>query len=278
MGRFSGKSVCYVRFGCAVESRSGFKKIRRMGGRYGSKRRDRKGICDSVGRKGLNVVLIARNLDKTEAVARDISTRFNIQTKVISLDIGKMGPENVHQMRNELQNLNIALLVNNAGTAAGVGNFLTTGSDEDVAGIVNLNARGVVMISRAVLPLMIAKKKGEKRYVINVGAIFGGVNPSPGLTVYGATKAFLDSFSIALHHEYKDQGIFVQSYIPGATKTSLMFKELEGHPLVAMPEQAVAGALAHLGLRSRTYGHWKTALCGWYHSWKNVNEAYIPHV
>lgn len=59
------------------------------------------------------------------------------------------------------------------------------------------------------MPLMVPQKKGERRYVVNVGAILGGACPSPGVAVYGATKAFLDSFSQALNHEYSGLGISV---------------------------------------------------------------------
>jgi short-subunit dehydrogenase len=66
-------------------------------------------------------------------------------------------------------------------------------------------------MTRAVLPMMLNRKTGYQKYVINVGGLLGGVNPSAGFAIYGATKAFNDSFSQALHKEYKDSGIFVQA-------------------------------------------------------------------
>jgi len=131
-------------------------------------------------------------------------------------------------------------------------------TDEEAANIVNLNARSLVMMTRAVLPMMMNRKTGYAKYVINVGGIFGGASPSAGFAIYGATKAFNDSFSRALHKEYKNSGIFVQSLIPGATQTKLLPDKWQKHGVSV--SDVVTNSFNQLGLRSRTFGHWKHAL------------------
>ncbi|OQV19651.1 putative Very-long-chain 3-oxoacyl-CoA reductase [Hypsibius exemplaris] len=237
------------------------------------------GSSDGIGKefafqlaaKGLNVVLVSRTIDKLEGVAREISARYNVQTKIIAIDLSKMGPHNVPQLQEELKDLDIALLVNSAGTFAGPGKFLSTpASHEDAANIVNLNCRALIMMSRAVLPLMLNRKTGYSKYVINVGAVFGGVVPAGGFAIYGATKAFVDSFSRSLHKEYKDSGIFVQSFLPGPTITKMLSEKYQKD---AVPTtDVVAAALNQLGFRSRTFGHWKHALLGTYMSTQSVVE------
>ncbi|OQV19650.1 Fibroblast growth factor receptor 2 [Hypsibius exemplaris] len=212
-----------------------------------------------VAQKGLNVVLVARTIEKLEGVAREITARFNVQTKIIAIDLAKMGPHNVPQMQDELKDLDIALLVNCAGRMTGPGKTLENpATDEEAANLVNLNCRSLIMMTRAVLPLMQNRKSGHSRYVINVSGILGGVAPVGGFAIYSATKAFTDSFSRALHKEYKDSGIFVQSLIPGATTTKLLPEKMQKHGSPA--SAVVSNSLAQLGLRSRTHGYWKHAI------------------
>jgi short-subunit dehydrogenase len=59
---------------------------------------------------------------------------------------------------------------------------------------------------------MVSRINDNTKYVINVGGIFGGINPCAGFAVYGATKAFVDSFSRALHKEYSGSSIHVQVF------------------------------------------------------------------
>ncbi|XP_055343019.1 uncharacterized protein LOC129591408 [Paramacrobiotus metropolitanus] len=238
-----------------------------------------------LAQKGLNIVLIARSIDKLEGVAREITAKYNVQTKIIAIDLSKMGPHNVPQMQEELKDLNIAILVNSAGALGSIGKFLTTGSDEEVANIINLNARATVMMSRAVMPLLISKKQpNQKKYVIMVGAILGGARPAPGAAVYGATKAFMDSFAQAVHHEYKGQNICVQSFIPGATKTKMLPLSMHKSNMVPTPNEVVTASLAQLGVRSRTFGHWKhgimllTIMASRFHFGYSGNLPLVPQI
>lgn len=170
-----------------------------------------------------------------------------------------MGPQNVPQMQDELKDLDIALLVNCAGAMGPGGRFLDNPlTDEEAAQIVNLNNRSLVMMTRAVMPLMLNRKTKESKYIINVGAILGGHLPAAGQALYGASKAFIDSFSQALHAEYSEIGICVQSFIPGATQTKMLPESFMKHGVP--PADVVASSLSQLGWSSRTFGHWRHAL------------------
>ncbi|GAU93110.1 hypothetical protein RvY_05097 [Ramazzottius varieornatus] len=208
--------------------------------------------------KGLNIVLIARSLEKLEGLAREITAKYNVQTKIIAIDLSKMGHQNVPQMQDELKDLDIAVLVNCAGVLGSGGRFLETPpTDEDAAQMVNLNNRSLVMMTRAIMPMMLNRKTKESKYIINVGGLLGGHMPAAGYALYGATRAFTDSFSRALHVEYSESGISVQSLLPGATQTNMVAEQIQKY---AVPTaDVVSSSLAQLGWSSRTFGHWRHA-------------------
>jgi len=114
----------------------------------------------------------------------------------------------------------VSLLVNNAGFGlAGRAAALDTGRQR---AMIDLNCGTLVDLALAVLPDMLAKKHGS---ILNVAST-GAFQPGPGFAVYFATKAFVLSFSEALHEEVRDQGVTVCALCPGPTATE--FGEVAG--------------------------------------------------
>ncbi|KFO63520.1 Estradiol 17-beta-dehydrogenase 12, partial [Corvus brachyrhynchos] len=116
----------------------------------------------------------------------------------------------------------------------------------------------LLQMTRLVLPSMLERSKGV---ILNISSATG-MYPSPLLTLYSATKAFVDFFSQCLHAEYKSKGIIVQSVLPYyvATKMSKIRKPTLDKP---SPETYVRAALGTVGLQSRTNGYLPHALMGW---------------
>ncbi|GCB74213.1 hypothetical protein scyTo_0003301 [Scyliorhinus torazame] len=125
------------------------------------------------------------------------------------------------------------------------------------ASAVNLPFR-IGWMTRMVLPAMVNRSKGIILNVSSASALY----PVPLLTLYSATKAFVDLFSQALHVEYQSKGIIVQSVLPFfvATKMSKIRKPTLAKP---SPETYVKAALNTVGLQMQTNGYLPHAVMGW---------------
>ena len=109
--------------------------------------------------------------------------------------------------------LNIDLLVNNAGFGTR-GRFDQLPLDREIEQI-DLNITALVALTRLWLPDMIAARRGT---IINVASA-AGFQAVPHMATYAATKAFVVSFSLALHYELDGTGVGVMALCPGATRT-----------------------------------------------------------
>ena len=104
----------------------------------------------------------------------------------------------------------VDVLVNNAGLALGLGPRNAPISPTGTS-MIDTNCKGVVYLTRALLPGMVARKRG---HVINLGSVAGSY-PYPGGNVYGATKAFVHQFSLNLRSDLHGTGVRVTCIEPG---------------------------------------------------------------
>jgi short-subunit dehydrogenase len=109
----------------------------------------------------------------------------------------------------------IEILINNAG--AGLGGSFIDQSAEAVRGNVALNTTAVVRLAHAIAPRLVATGTGS---IINLGSVVG-LAPEFGMSVYGATKAFVLFLSQGLALELGPKGVYVQAVLPAATRTEL---------------------------------------------------------
>jgi short-subunit dehydrogenase len=107
----------------------------------------------------------------------------------------------------------IDLVVNNAGFGSG-GQFHTLDADR-LAAEIELNVTALTKISNAALAAMVPRGRG---FLLNVSSV-ASFQPSPGLAVYAATKAYVTSLTEALHEEMRGTGVHVSALCPGLTKT-----------------------------------------------------------
>ncbi|XP_073178361.1 very-long-chain 3-oxoacyl-CoA reductase-like isoform X2 [Lepidochelys kempii] len=145
-----------------------------------------------LAKRGLNVVLISRSLQKLKQVAAEIEEQHGQSTRVIEADFTQ-GPEIYDSIQTALQGLEIGILVNNVGMtyAAEPVNFLDIPNiEKTLSDIVNCNMLSVAKMTRIVLPQMLSRKKGV---VINLSSE-AGRHPHPVATVYSATKSVLPLF------------------------------------------------------------------------------------
>ncbi|XP_001633507.2 very-long-chain 3-oxoacyl-CoA reductase-B [Nematostella vectensis] len=224
------------------------------------------GCTDGIGRcyaeklagRGLNIVLISRSLEKLKQVQQHIESQFYVQTKIIVKDFG--GNAELYQdLDEQLSNLDIGILVNNVGMASMINRFADL-KIEDCWKMLNVNALSAVMMTHIVLPGMLSRQRGV---VVNVSSLVGS-DPMPLMSVYYATKAFLDFFSSCLHSEYSSKGIFVQCVRPAFVATKMTgMRNKPGTALTPTADQYVEQALGTIGVEQRTSGFWSHSLMAW---------------
>ena len=170
--------------------------------------------ADRFARRGNDLVLVARDRQRMEALAARLRQETGVAIDIIQADL---------TLRDELakvetrlrEDSRIGILVNNAGTALG-GSFIDQKTD-DVALLVALNTTALVRLASAVAPRFAEAGEGA---IINIASVVGLV-PEFGLTVYGATKAFALFLSQGLSVELAPRGVYVQAVLPSATRTEI---------------------------------------------------------
>ncbi|CAH1785960.1 unnamed protein product, partial [Owenia fusiformis] len=209
-----------------------------------------KAYAQQLAKLGFNIVLISRNPDKLADVALEIESKEKVKTKSIPVDFTG-GVEIYDKIGQDLSNMDIGVLVNNVGMAYEHPEFFLEieGGNKKLIDLINCNIYSVTLMTKAIMPGMVERRKGA---IINISSA-SAVHPNPLMTVYSATKAYMDFFSRALQAEYKSKGIIVQSVLPSfvATKLSKIRRPTFFAP---DPTTYVKGALSTVGVESRTFG------------------------
>jgi len=165
-------------------------------------------------KRGTNLVLVARREDKLAQLrTRLLELSPGLTVDVIAADLSV--PGSAAELASKITRLGrrIDILVNNAGVGLH-GDFVDQGIAENSAQI-QLNCVSLVELTGLFMPAMTAAGNG---LVINVAST-AAFQPTPGMAVYGATKAFVLSFTEALWQETKSTGVRVFALCPGATET-----------------------------------------------------------
>jgi short-subunit dehydrogenase len=164
-------------------------------------------------RDGYDVVLVARSLPQLEELAADIQRNTNRAARVIEKDLSI--PDAAREILDELTSagLNIELLINNAGFGL-VGRFWELDEIQQMQ-MVQLNIGALTHLTRLFLPGFVQRRRGR---ILNIAST-AAFQPGPLMSVYYATKAYVVSFSEAVHNEVRDYGVTVTALCPGPTKT-----------------------------------------------------------
>jgi len=205
-----------------------------------------------LGRRGFNVVLIARTQSKLESVAGEIAKANGaVKTLVIRADFSHHDRSCYDQIAKAIKGLDVGVLVNNVGIANDIPVQYHEGDAEFARMMIEVNCTSITRMSYMILPQMVARQNGA---VINVGSA-SCAHATPMLAVYSATKAFIKQFSRSLTYEYKEENIDVLSVAPyyvisnlsGIKKPSL---------LVCTAERFVDDALNKLGYEVHSNPYW----------------------
>lgn len=161
-----------------------------------------------------DLILVARNREALEKLAETLRFEHDIQVTVLVADLAK--PEAPQQVFDELKGrgLSVDVLVNNAGFGLH-GEFAELPLRKQLE-IISVNVSALVELTGLFVPEMIRRKRGG---ILNVGSVAGFL-PGPHMAVYYATKAFVMSFSEALHEELRGTGVRVTNLCPGPTESN----------------------------------------------------------
>lgn len=197
-----------------------------------------------LARTGVNCALAARRRPELEALAGELARDHGVETLVIPVDLAR--DDAVDRVAEALSagGIRLRILVNNAG-AGRWGPFEATPLGR-YREILRLNIEAAVALCHRFMADLASFPSSA---VVNVSSQ-AALQPVPYMAVYAASKAFLQSFSLALYEEWREKGVRVQTLIPGPTASE--FDEKAGAyasgigQARADPAEAVAAALAAL--------------------------------
>jgi len=199
-------------------------------------------FAHALAERGMNIILVARSAERLRALAKEISEQHTVHAEVLVADLSQAREAERIQQAVEQRELTVDLLINNAGFATH--GFFETLEPEREQEEIMVDVASVVALTHAFLPPMVARGEGA---VINVAST-AAFQPVPYMAVYGASKAFVLSFSQALSEEYRKRGIRFLALCPGATETNFFQVVDEGAAVGRRrtSEQVIATALQAL--------------------------------
>lgn len=172
---------------------------------------------------GAKLILTARRKDKLENLAAELKSKFNTETCVIELDVRdkKSVMDKLGSLSGQWKNVDI--LFNNAGLARGLDKVQDLDLD-DIDEVIQTNVLGLLYVTKAVLPDMIARKSG---HVINMGSI-AGQTVYPGGSVYCASKFAVDAITKTMKIDTLGNNIRVSTVDPGMVSTDFSTIRFKG--------------------------------------------------
>ncbi|XP_053664181.1 inactive hydroxysteroid dehydrogenase-like protein 1 [Anopheles marshallii] len=220
-----------------------------------------KGYAHYLARKGMSIVLVARNEAKLAKVAAEIEVRHGVETKVVVADFSK-GREIYPHLEKALVPLDIGILVNNVGVSHDTPMYVDEISQEVLWDLINVNVASATLLCNILIPSM---KQRQRGLIVNVSSIVS-VYPSACLAAYAASKAYLANFSVALRDELSPFGVEVQTVRPSFVHTNMTEFLVKGvknpwiKKFLVNVDNFIGYAGCTIGKVDMTTGHWSHGL------------------
>ncbi|BDD91923.1 SDR family oxidoreductase [Pandoraea sp. NE5] len=195
--------------------------------------------AERFARRGHDLVLVARDKSRLEKLAIRLHEESNVAVEVLQADLTSRADLSVLEtrLRNDAR---IGVLINNAGMAQS-GGFLEQ-SAEAIEHQITLNTTALTRLAAAIAPRLAQSGTGS---IVNIGSVVGFA-PEFGMSIYGATKAFVLFLSQGLHLELSPKGVYVQAVLPASTRTEIW--ERAGIDVNTLPEVMEVGELVDAAL------------------------------
>ncbi|CAA7405072.1 unnamed protein product [Spirodela intermedia] len=225
-------------------------------------------IAFELARQGLSLILVGRNPDKLKSVSAALQAEFrSVEVVTVVFDLAGDIPDGVQRLKMAIENLDVGVLVNNAGVCYDAPRYLHELEEKMFTDLVKVNMESLTEITRAVLPQMVRKKKGA---IANLGS--GSVvcsDPSilPDVhCVYCNQRvgqihsfSYVDALSRSLHHEYKSTGIDIHCWTPAYPGTKMVPDKRHSF-FNSTPEEYAPPAVRAIGYRTSILPHWRHSM------------------
>jgi 3-hydroxy acid dehydrogenase / malonic semialdehyde reductase len=181
-----------------------------------------KAIAHTFAKAGYNVIITGRRAERLNELQQELVAKYNVWVKPLCFDV--KNNEEVVKAINTLSDTEkqIDVLVNNAGLASGL-DKIQDGQLDDWEAMIDTNVKGLLYVSKQIMPLMIAQQKG---HIINIGSTAGKEVYEKG-NVYCASKYAVDAISKSMRIDLLGHNIKVTQICPGAAETE--FSEVRFH-------------------------------------------------
>jgi len=178
-------------------------------------------IAKTLAVHGCHVAITGRRSERLDRIANEIHTANRVEALPLTFDVRDRGAVTRALSKDLLGKLDI--LVNNAGLALAL-DSVASGDPADWDGMIDTNVKGLLYVSRSVLPGMLERKRG---HVVNIGSV-AGHQVYAGGAVYAATKFAVRAISDALRYDVLGTGIRVTNVEPGLAETEFSLVRFKG--------------------------------------------------
>lgn len=174
-------------------------------------------IAIQLSRRGYDVVLVARRLDRLEQLTKELPTK----SKIIVADLENL--EDCYSLYEQTKQLNCTILINSAGFGA-FGSYTEIPLEKELS-MIDVNIKSVHVLTKLFLSDF---KKRNKGYILNVSSVAGVMPAGPYMAAYYASKAYVTSLSSAVNQELAEEksDVYVGSLCPGPVNTE--FNQVAG--------------------------------------------------
>ncbi len=173
-------------------------------------------LAEAFAKHGHSLILVARNQQKLNELSMYLNAKYRVDATVVAMDlIPSNAPQELYE-RLQAEGIKVDILVNNAGMMQV--EKLAEADLGQLNNLLDLNIKTLVNMTHQFLPDMLARQSGK---IMNVGSI-ASFMPTPNFSAYGASKAFVLSFSEGISQELRNTGVSVTCVCPGMTETKML--------------------------------------------------------
>lgn len=211
-------------------------------------------FASQLAKAGFNILLVSRTQSKLDALASEIATKHNVETKTFAMDASAVKESDFEKLKEVASALEIGVLVNNVGQSHDIPVPFHLTEVQEINGIININIVSTLRITQLLLPQLLKRKS----LILTMGS-FGGFLPTPLLATYSGSKSFLHTWSIALASELSDSKVtvkLVNSYLV----TSKMSKIRKPSLSIPTPKNFVSATLSGIKGGPVITPHWVHSL------------------
>lgn len=180
-----------------------------------------KATAEAFANLGINLILCGRRLERLYEIQEILSEK--VKVNILTFDVRNRAEveKALHTLPEELRAIDI--LVNNAGNAHGL-TSIQDGNPDDWDAMIDGNVKGLLYVSKTIIPWMIARQKG---HIVNISSIAGKAT-YPNGNVYCASKAAVEAISEGMRLDLNPHGIKVTNVAPGAVETEFSLVRFKG--------------------------------------------------